>query len=111
MDIQGAFDNTNFKIIRLALEGRGVEPVVIRWIGSMLRSRTVEANVCGHKTSFWVSKGCPQGGILSPILWCIVVDSLIRRLNEEGIFAQGYSDDLTILIRGKFESTLGERMR
>jgi len=30
---------------------------------------------------------------------------------NEGIFAQGYSDDLTILIRGKFESTLGDRMR
>lgn len=32
-------------------------------------------------------------------------------MNEEGIYTQGYSDDLTILIRGKFESTLGDRLR
>jgi len=111
MDIQGAFDNTNFRVICQALEGRGVGPMVTRWISGMLRNRAVEATVCGHKSSFWAARGCPQGGILSPLLWYMVVDSLIRRLNDEGIFAQGYSDDLTILIRGKFESTLGDRMR
>lgn len=44
-------------------------------------------------------------------MWSIVVDSLIKKLNDEGIFAQGYSDDLTILVRGKFESTLGDSLR
>lgn len=111
MDIEGAFDNTSFQVIRRALDERGVGPVVVRWINSMLRDRAVEASVCGHRTSLWVAKGCPQGGILSPILWCMVVDSLIKKLNEQGIFAQGYSDDLTILVRGKFESTLGDRVR
>lgn len=67
--------------------------------------------MCGHKTNLWVAKGCPQKGILSPMLRSLVVDSLIRELNEKGFFCQGYSDDLTIMIRGKFESTLGDRMR
>lgn len=111
MDIEGAFDNTGFEIIGQALRERGVAPVVVRWVDRMLRDRTVEANVCGLKTNLWVAKGCPQGGILSPLLWCLVVDSLLKRLNENGIFAQGYSDDLTILVRGKFESTLGDRVR
>lgn len=39
------------------------------------------------------------------------VDSFIGELNEEGIYAQGYSDDLTVLVREKFESTLGDRVR
>lgn len=40
-----------------------------------------------------------------------MVDSLISKLNEEGIYAQGYSDDLTISVRGKFEGTLGDCVR
>lgn len=96
MDIEGAFDNTGFGVIYQALVERGVAPVVVRWIGRMLRDRAVEAEVCGIKTSLWVAEGCPQGGILSPILWCMVIDSLIRKLNENGFYAQGYSDDLTV---------------
>ena len=111
MDIEGAFDNTSFDVIRQALIDREVDPVVVRWINVMLGRRAVEADVCGHKTCLWVVGGCPQGGILSPVLWCMVIDSLIKRLNDEGFFAQGYSDDLTVLIRGKFESTLGDQMR
>lgn len=49
-------------------------------------------------------------GMFSPVLWSIVIDSIIKRLIDEGIYAQGYSDDLTIMFKGKF-STLGDRMR
>jgi hypothetical protein len=31
---------------------------------------------------------------LSPLLWCLVVDELIAGLNEGGIDAQGYADDV-----------------
>lgn len=56
-------------------------------------------------------KGCPQGGIVSPLLRSKVLDSLIEKLNREGFLAQDYSDELTIIIRGRFESTLGDQMR
>jgi Reverse transcriptase (RNA-dependent DNA polymerase) len=48
-----------------------------------------------HKNN---DKGGPQGGCLSPILWCIVVDSLICQLAEEGLFVTGYADDLAIVV-------------
>lgn len=41
----------------------------------------------------------------------MVMDYIIKKLNDERIFAQGSSDDLTISIRGKFDSTLGDQMR
>lgn len=85
MDIEDAFNNTNFDVNRQALVERGFGRVVVRWIGSV----TVEAGVCGHKAKLWVAKGCPQGGILSPILWCMVVDSLIRQSwSEESLKAR-----------------------
>ena len=53
-----------------------------------------------------MGKGCPQGGVLSPTLWCLVVDSLIRKLNDAGIFTQAFADDVVLMVRGEDEDTL-----
>ena len=46
--------------------------------------------------------------MLSPILWCLVVDSLITELNKGPYFTVGYVDDLVILTNGLFPSTASE---
>jgi len=38
--------------------------------------------------------GCPQGGVLSPLLWCLVVDELLTKLKESGFLVFGYADDV-----------------
>jgi hypothetical protein len=48
-----------------------------------------------------VCRGSPQGGALSPLLWCLVVDYLLARLSG-GVYAQGYADDICLLAVGKF---------
>jgi len=53
-----------------------------------------------------VSRGCPQGGVLSPLLWCLVVNELLARLNERGVYSQGYVDDICLLEVGKFPNTV-----
>jgi hypothetical protein len=40
-------------------------------------------------------------GILSPLLWSLVVNELIG-LNENGHYTLGYADDIAILIHRKF---------
>ena len=47
-------------------------------------------------------KGCPQVGVLSPFLWCLVANELLARLNEGGVYAQGYADNICLLAVGKF---------
>jgi hypothetical protein len=42
-------------------------------------------------------RGCLQGVVLPPILWCLVVHDLIARLNEGGIYTQTYVDDICFL--------------
>ncbi|KAG7307057.1 hypothetical protein JYU34_007191 [Plutella xylostella] len=69
----------------------------------MLKLRAVQLNLNGT-TRCIVAKGCPQGGVLSPLLWNLVVDDLLRQLNSSGFYTVGYADDLTILISGKFEN-------
>jgi Reverse transcriptase (RNA-dependent DNA polymerase) len=57
-----------------------------------------------------VRQGCPQGEVLSPLFWNMVIDSLLRQLGNNRLWAQGFSDDVVILINGKFLSTVCEIM-
>jgi hypothetical protein len=54
-----------------------------------------QRNSWGVSRSIEVARGCPQGGVLSPLLWCLVVGELITWLNEGGFYAHGYSDDMS----------------
>jgi hypothetical protein len=58
-----------------------------------------------------VARVCPRGGVLSPLLWCLVVDEILPRLNEGGIYAQGYADDISLLAVGKFPNTVSGLMQ
>jgi hypothetical protein len=42
-----------------------------------------------------ISRGCPQGGVLSPLLWCLVLNDLLTRLSGGGVFIQGYMVDMS----------------
>ncbi|CAL4095421.1 unnamed protein product [Meganyctiphanes norvegica] len=66
----------------------------------MLRSRTVTVTVQGKSVSKKVKKGCPQGGILSPMLWNLVINSLIILINSTPADSEGFADDVNLLIRG-----------
>jgi len=45
--------------------------------------------------SVMVSRDWPQGGVLSPLLWCLVVDKLLSRLNGGGVCTQVYVEDMS----------------
>ncbi|KAL6418796.1 hypothetical protein ACFW04_014236 [Cataglyphis niger] len=49
--------------------------------------------------------------MLSPLLWCLVIDGLLSKLNDKGFFAQKFADDLAIVVRGPFLDTLLELMQ
>ncbi len=65
-------------------------------VGNSLRN--VHLTYQGESVEARVVKGCPQGGVLSPLLWYMVVDSLLLKLNALGYTAQAYADDLAIVI-------------
>ena len=105
--IEGAFDKTKFASIRAALLRHGVNAVLTGWIGNMLTKRAVRL-ASGDPQRAIVAKGCSQGGVLSPLLWNMVVNDLITTLNANHYYTIGYADDLTILISGRFASTVFE---
>jgi hypothetical protein len=102
LDIEGAFDNTSYDSMCSALTRHGVDQTIIRWIRATLEGRLVTTALGGVSRSVTVYKGCPQVGVLSPFLWCLVVNELLARLNEGGVYAQGYADNICLLAVGKF---------
>jgi len=80
------------------------------WTQNMLEGRKLtishgEVELTGRPT-----RGCPQGGVLSPLLWSLVVNDLLKLLKEKGFSVFGYADDIAIIVRGNFLQILRERM-
>jgi hypothetical protein len=58
-----------------------------------------------------VNRGSPQERVLCPLLRNMVVDCLLRRLHNVHNQAQSYADDMVLLQKDKFGSTLCHRMQ
>ena len=101
IDIEGAFDSTAFSTIEKAARDKGVSDIAIRWTKSMLANRIVKARTDESRISIKPVKGCPQGGCLSPLLWCLVADSLIYELESKGCHVTAYADDFALVSQGK----------
>jgi len=86
LDIEGAFDNTSYDTMCSALTRHGVDQIIVQWIRATLDSQLATVAFGGVSRSVAVSRGCPQGG-LSPLLWCLVVNELLVRLNEGSVYA------------------------
>jgi hypothetical protein len=78
---------------------------------TMLSNHMVRAEIRGVSSTMMVRRGCPQGGVLSPFLWNMVINSLLGRLNNESLGAQEFADDIAIVINGKFLITIYEFMQ
>jgi ribonuclease HI len=100
LDVEGAFDNIKYSSIWNALNKAKVPPVIANWIREMLNDRSIILELHGYSLKKKIFKGCPQGGILSPLLWNLTLNTLLadHRLNPD--FIQAFADDLAILIQG-----------
>lgn len=94
----------------LSASKRGVRDIICKWIDSMLQGRIIRANLIEETREISATRGCPQGGVLSPLLWSLVVDDLLVDLTQKGYYVQGYADDIALVIFGKFPSTLSDLM-
>lgn len=101
IDIAGAFDNTSFDTINKALNRIDASKWINNWIKAMLSTRRLKANIDNCSKEYNPTKGCPQGGCLSPLLWSLVIDSLLERLEQDRIDSSGYADDVALITMGK----------
>ena len=94
-----------------ALVRLGVDYTSVRCISATFEGRPNTAKLNGSFLGAAVSRGCPQGGVLSPLLCCLFVDELIARLNRDGVNTQCYADDICLLAVAKFPNTASGLMQ
>ena len=107
LDATKAFDRIDFCKLFREMITRKLPPLVIRLIMEMYEKQSMAVRWNNeYSDSFGVSNGVKQGGVLSPILFCIYIDNLLMSLKKNDIgchvgshfcAAFGYADDIMLL--------------
>ena len=108
LDIENAFSNATFDAMEERLAHHGVNPAIRRWISYMLGNRTAKAKIHGTEHERVIERGCPQGGVLSPLLWNILEDEILVEFQQQRRHLQGFADDNSFLVSGPDPITLGQ---
>jgi hypothetical protein len=74
--------------MKQAAERHGIEPTVWRWICAMLESRNISATLSGENL-----RASAGRGVLSPLLWSLVMDDILWGLSKNGYYTVGYADE------------------
>ena len=106
LDIKGAFDFVEFGTIKDGLMVKGINKQVINWYDQLLRNRIIVADIKGCQVKRRPTRGTPQGGILSPVVWNVALDLLMRKFADKPIKPRAYADDIFVNIGGVDLSTM-----
>ncbi|XP_071744147.1 uncharacterized protein [Lepeophtheirus salmonis] len=66
-----------------ALEKLGIPECVRSWYKNLRSTRTVTAKLKGEEVCVNPTRGSPQGGVLSPVVWNKIMDSLINTFKKK----------------------------
>lgn len=83
-----------------------MSPVTCRWLRAFLWFHIVSSYLPEVSTV----EGCPQGGVLSPLSWNLVVDDILSQITYTGTHIQSYADDQVIMVGGKFPEIVADIM-
>ena len=107
LDATKAFDRINFVKLFKILLSRNICPLICRLLLFMYTKQKLRIRWDGESSDgFDVSNGVKQGGVISPILFCVYIDELLVKLENSGVGcymgrsfsgALAYADDITLL--------------
>jgi len=91
-DITGFFDNLRHQVIMAAVAEEVADGNILRLIEKFLKSGVMEYGVFKP-----TSIGTPQGGVISPLLANIVLNSMDWQLHQAGFAFVRYADDFVVV--------------
>ena len=98
VDLEKAFDRVPQTVIWWALRKLGVDEWIVRLVQGVYfnaRSRVLVSE--GYSEEFKVKVGVHQGSVLSPLLFIIVLEVLLREFCCGVLWEDLYADDLFII--------------
>ena len=101
LDIEGAFDNVSFKAISEAIDQSPLDSSTAGWIKNMVTNRHVTITHKNATRRIKTKRGCPQGVVVSPFLWNLVIDDLLQYTAKHiPGYIQAFADDIMSLAEG-----------
>jgi len=110
LDITGAFDNAWWARILVTMNELRFPAPLIRIISSYFQHRSVSTTYGKYKATKNISKGAPQGSVISPILWVIEFSDLLNMLSSiPRMHFVAFADDLTLVVNDHDPDSLVSR--
>ena len=102
LDIDSAFSMATPHSMVNELKKTGCETIICNWIWALLTNRNITAKWGGYTTTKPVNRGAPQGGILSPVLFNIVMNSVFELSKyKRHLEYFVYADDIALIVKGE----------
>ena len=97
IDLKGAFDRANKDVVMEELIMKGVKGKLLGWIQDYLYDRQGKVWFQGSYSSNGTFElGTPQGGVLSPMLFNVLMDKIARHPFPQGTEVIIYADDILL---------------
>ena len=110
LDCTGAFDRIKFESADVAMEAMQIPKSIRGLYKNILEGRTVTADLQGESIKRIPKRGSPQGGVLSPLIWILIMQTILTEFHGTAVKVVGYADDIILLIAGKHPPTLVDLM-
>ncbi|XP_063854131.1 uncharacterized protein LOC135096523 [Scylla paramamosain] len=102
IDLEKAFELASPHAILDALVRKGVRGRLLAWLRDYLQRRRARVRFQGLRSTFKVlENGTPQGGILSPLLFNLLMEQLVALPFHAGTVLLSYADDLALVVTGR----------
>ncbi|KAH7963866.1 hypothetical protein HPB52_023739 [Rhipicephalus sanguineus] len=108
LDFHGAFDSVWHPLVLRYFRERALPSGLYHLLRTFLEERSVFVQSHAGRVDTHPTLGSPQGSPLSPLLWNVVIDSLLSLHMPPGVVVQAYADDTIILVPAPTRSALGD---
>ncbi|XGW33662.1 hypothetical protein V3C99_017798 [Haemonchus contortus] len=104
LDLEKAFDRVPRDVIWYALRQHGVPEELIEWVRILYTSpKSRVQTAAGTSTDFTISVGVHQGSTLSPLLFVVVLDAIIKDIQKPAPWTLLYAHDVMLASEDKSE--------